>query len=324
MLPEQMKVVIAPDKFKGTFTAAEVAAAMTASLGTGAIRVPVADGGDGTAAALLAASGGEWRSARVEDPLGRPMQARFALLGDARSAVVDVAEASGLACLAPEERDALGASSAGTGQLIAAALEAGASRILVGCGGSASTDGGVGALSQFDPVTVEELVCLCDVSDAFPAALNYAPQKGASEQDLEELRARLSTLAAQWPHDPTRLPFTGAAGGLSGGLWAHGARLVPGARFVLDAVGLAETLEADPGPALVLTGEGRLDATSLRGKAVGEVARLSVAAGVPCHAIVGSQESGAGFAPPLTSVTEAGTLKAISAAAQHVVAGAAD
>ena len=318
--------LIAPDKFKGTFGAAEVAAAIASGLhsaGEGAPGpdlCPLADGGDGTAEVLLEALGGEWATAPAHDALGAPIDARFALLADGRTAVVEVAAASGLARLDPGSLDPLAADSAGTGELIAAAAAAGAGRVLVGCGGSATTDGGLGALSRFDPGSVE-LVCLCDVDDVFAGALRYAPQKGAGPDELPLLAERLERIAAELPHDPRRLPFTGAAGGLAGGFWAHGARLVGGARHVLDAVGFDRRLEE---AALVISGEGALDETSLRGKVVGEVVRRAAAAARPCHLIVGRDDLGpdlagaAGFA----SVREATTLEEIATAAAGIGAAA--
>lgn len=307
------RALVAPDKFKGTHSAPEVAAAIAAGLGGGCDVCPIADGGEGTASILLGALGGEWRKARAADPLGREVDCRFALLGDGTTAVIEVAEASGMWRLAPGEADPLGASSAGTGELIAAAIKAGARRVLVACGGSATTDAGLGALAAFDARAVE-LVCLCDTDAPFISAAGlYAPQKGAGPVEVAELERRLERIREELPHDPSRLPFTGAAGGLGGGLWAHGARLVPGARHVLEAVGFDERLSRSD---LLVTGEGRLDATSLRGKAVGEVARRAAAAWVPCHAIVGSDA----LAEPersrlFASITEASTLVAIERAA---------
>ncbi len=144
---------------------------------------------------LLAALGGEWRSAACHDALGRPIEGRFALLGDGARAVVEVAEASGLARLerAGAPLEPLAADSAGTGELIAAAIAAGARRVLVGCGGSACTDAGLAALRHFDPAELDELTCLCDVSDPFLGALRYAPQKGASEAETESCSASASS-----------------------------------------------------------------------------------------------------------------------------------
>ncbi len=313
MIPRMMTLV-APDKFKGTYSAAEVADAICAALGPNADRCPVADGGDGTAEVLLEATGGRWVETDAHDALGEPIRARFALLGDGEEAVVEVAEASGLARLAGRPLRPLEASSEGTGELIAAAISAGAKRVLVACGGSATTDAGLGALARFDPATAE-LLCLCDVSDAFAGALRYAPQKGAGEGELAELAVRLGAIAAELPHDPSRLPFTGAAGGLAGGLWAHGARLVPGARHVLAAVDFDRRLGAADA---VITGEGCLDESSMAGKAVGEIASRAAAAGRPCHAIVGLDRLDGALRERFATITEAGRADSIAAAATAI------
>ncbi len=310
-----VRALVAPDKFKGTLSAREVATAIAAGLECEADVCPVADGGEGTAEALLAAAGGEWASAPASDPLGRVVECRFAMLADGASAVVEVAEASGLWRLADDERDPLGASSRGTGELIAAATARGASRVLVACGGSATTDGGAGALSAFDPAAAE-LTCLCDTDVAFMAAARtFAPQKGAAPEQVEQLERRLAALADELPHDPRRLPYAGAAGGLAGGLWAHGARLVAGAGHVLAALDFDRRLA---GAGLVITGEGQLDATSWRGKAVGEVARRAARAGVPCHAIVGRALGDADPRDLLASIREARTPAEIERAAASV------
>jgi len=312
---------VAPDKFKGTMSAPEVAAAIAMGLLCDADLCPIADGGEGTAEVLLSVAGGGWVEARAHDPLGREVGCRIALLGDGATAVVEVAEASGLRRLTPAELDPIAASSRGTGELIAAAVEAGARRVLVACGGSATTDGGRGALGAFDPEGVE-LVCLCDTDIGFASAASvYGPQKGAGPEGVAELERRLSKLAGELPHDPRRLPYTGAAGGLAGGLWAHGARLVAGAVHVLDAVGFDRRLQlAD----VVITGEGQLDATSWRGKAVGEVARRAARAGVPCHALVGVDALPAESARSrLASVREAGSPEALAAAAGALCGGTA-
>jgi glycerate kinase len=309
------RALVAPDKFKGTIEAADVAEAVAVGLDIECDICPIADGGEGTAAILLRAIGGTWRLAPATDPLGREIECRFALLAGGEEAIVEVAEASGLWRLEPGELDPIGASSAGTGQLIAAAIEAGAKRVLVACGGSATTDGGAGALSRFDPGAAE-LVCLCDTDVPFPAAASvYSPQKGAGPEQVAELEDRLARMSAELPHDPSRLPFTGAAGGLSGGLWAHGARLVPGARHVLAAIGFDERLR---GASMLVTGEGRLDETTLRGKAVGEVARRADASGVPCHAIVGADALEGAGRDLFASVQEAGDLAGIERAARRI------
>lgn len=311
-----MLALVAPDKFKGTLSAGEVAGAIVAGLPCATDPCPVADGGEGTAGALLAARGGEWSDARAHDALGRPVDCRFALLDDGATAVVEVAQASGLWRLAPEELDPLRASSRGTGELIAAALAAGASRVLVACGGSATTDGGLGALEAFDPIGTE-LICLCDTDIGFAAAAaTYGPQKGAGPQQVAELERRLEICAEGLANDPRRLPYTGAAGGLAGGLWARGARLVAGAPYVLEALGFERRLAA---ASFVVTGEGRLDATSWRGKAVGEVARRAARAGRPCHAIVGCDALEEGEARALlASIAAAGSLATIEEAAARL------
>lgn len=308
-------VLVAPDKFKGTLRAAEVAAAIARGLRAGgrdAVELPVADGGDGTMDVLVAALGGELRSATVSDPLGRPVEARFALLADGR-AVVEVAEASGLALLAEDERDAWAASSRGTGELIAAT---GADEVIVAAGGSATTDGGAGALVALEDAGVApRIVVACDVRTPFEAAARvFAPQKGADAETVKRLERRLRRFADAAPKDPRGVPMTGCAGGLGGGLWAHrGARLVSGADLVLDAIGFDTRMRESR---FVVTGEGRLDAQTLAGKAVGEVATRCRQGGVGCHAVVGRTELDA-FRQrilDLQTVTEAGTAAELEAA----------
>ena len=286
-----VRVLVAPDKFKGTFSAADVAAALGRGLERAGLEppdlCPIADGGDGTLAVLLGALGGETAGAEVADPLGRPVRAGFGLLEDAATAVVEVAEASGLARLeapAPEE-----ASTYGTGELIAAAVEAGASVVLVAAGGSATTDGGAGAieaLRERGGLGGARLVVLCDVRTPFEeAAARFGPQKGADAPAVDRLTDRMLAFAQSLPRDPRGVPMSGAAGGLAGGLWAaFGARLDPGAAFVLDALQFDERMRV---ARAVITGEGRLDTTTLEGKAAGEVAVRCRQAGVPAHAVCG-------------------------------------
>jgi len=289
-----MRLLIAPDSFKGTFRAVEVAAAV----GRGVERAghappdlcPIADGGEGTAEVLLLALGGATAGATAHDPLGRELQAGFALLDDGGTAVVEVAAAGGLPLVAPEERDAEAASSAGTGELIAAAVAHGAEVVLVAAGGSATTDGGAGAIAALEAaggLRGATLVVLCDVRIPFEeAAARFGPQKGADAAAVERLTARLHAQAAALPRDPRGVAMTGAAGGLAGGLWAaFGARLVAGAPFVLDELGFDARMRA---ARAVVTGEGRLDATTLDGKACAEVATRARQAGVPCHAVCGA------------------------------------
>jgi glycerate kinase len=285
-------VLVAPDSFKGTFSAREVAAALAAGLrsaGREADELPVADGGEGTMEVLVTALGGELRAVTVSDPLGRPVEAQFALLPDG-SAVVEMAQASGLGLVAERERDAWAASTYGTGELIAAAVEAGASRVMVTVGGSATTDGGAGALEALSDAGVSvEMDVLCDVRTAFEDAPRvFGPQKGADPELVKRLEKRQNELAEKLPRDPRGEPMTGAAGGLSGGLWAaHRARLQHGASFVLDSIGFDGRMRAS---SFVVTGEGRIDAQTLQGKIVGELATRCRQTGVPCHAVVGKNE----------------------------------
>jgi glycerate kinase len=306
-------VLVAPDSFKGTLSAAEVARALAEGLRKGggeAVELPIGDGGEGTMDALVATLGGELRTATVSDPLGRPVQARFALLPDGR-AIVETAEASGLGLVAEKERDAWAASTRGTGELIVAAVEAGASEVVVTVGGSATTDGGAGALAALDDARVEpKLVVLCDVRTPFEqAAAVFGPQKGADARMVKRLERRLHKLADGAPRDPRGTPMTGAAGGLSGGLYAYrGAKLVPGAAYVLDTVGFdAHMREARA----VITGEGKLDEQTLAGKAAGEVATRCRQAGVWCYAVVGKNalDDFAIRLLDLASVQEAGSLR---------------
>lgn len=292
-LTDERPVLVAPDAFKGTLRATEVAAAIGRGLeragGVPPDLMPVADGGEGTTEVLLPRLGGETLAAPARDPLGRRRRAPFALLAGGEAAIVEVAAASGLGLVAPGERDPEAATSHGTGDLIAAAIDAGARLVLVAAGGSATTDGGAGALAAIEErggPRGARLVVLCDVRVPFEeAAPRFAPQKGADAAAVRRLQERLERLAAGLPRDPRGVAMTGAAGGLSGGLWAAwGAELVSGAGFVLDALDADARMRA--ARALVV-GEGRLDATTLQGKIAGELATRARQAGVPCHAIVG-------------------------------------
>jgi glycerate 2-kinase len=289
----ELPALVAPDSFKGTFSAGEVAGAIARGLraaGRDAEELPVADGGEGTIDALLSTLEGEERGARVSDPLERPLDAVFALVDDGRTAIVEMARASGLALVAEAERDPWAASTRGTGELIVAAVEAGAERVIVTVGGSATTDGGAGALEALEEAAVTvEMDVLCDVRTPFEdAARVFGPQKGADAAMVRELSDRLQRLAQGYKRDPRGEPLTGAAGGLAGGLWAeHGARLRDGPEFVLGALGFDERMRAS---AFVVTGEGRIDEQTLQGKLVGEVATRCRQAGVPCHGVVGKIE----------------------------------
>jgi glycerate kinase len=292
-VPER-PVLVAPDSFKGTFSAPQVAGAIGRGLERAGLMppdlCPVADGGEGTLDALLPQLGGELVAVEVQDPLGRDIRAGFGLVEDGGTAIVEMASASGLGLVAEDERDAWAASTYGTGQLIAAAAEAGAQVILVAVGGSATTDGGAGALeaiADHGGLRGAQIVVLTDVRTVFEDAPKvFGPQKGADPDMVERLRERLEQLAATLPRDPRGVPMTGAAGGLSGGLWAaHGAKLEPGAPFVLDALGFDARMRASRA---VVTGEGKLDEQTLEGKLVGEIGTRARQAGVPLHAIVGT------------------------------------
>jgi len=311
--------LVAPDSFKGTFGASEVAAAIARGLRAETVEaqeLPVADGVEGTLEVLVGALGGELRTASVADPLGRPVEASFALLADDETAVVECARASGLELVEESERDALAATTRGTGELIAAAVETGARRVIVTVGGSATTDGGAGAVAALDDAGVRaRLEVWCDVRTPWEdAALVFAPQKGADPETVKRLARRMSRLAAEAPKDPRGVPLTGAAGGLAGGLWAfRGAQLLPGAPAVLAAIGFDELMRQ---AAFVITGEGRVDRQTFQGKAVFEVATRARQSGVACHAIVGRStlEPFEERILDLQTVTEATTLTELEAA----------
>lgn len=314
-------VLVAPDSFKGTLAASEVGAAIARGLraeGQEAVELPIGDGGEGTMEALLAAREGELLQATVSDPLGRPVEAKLALLADGGTAIVEMAQASGLHLVAEAERDPWAASTRGTGELIAAAAEAGASEVIVTVGGSATTDGGEGALAALSEAGARvAFVVVCDVRTAWEdAARLFGPQKGADPDTVRRLERRLERLAERAPLDPRGVEMTGCAGGLSGALWAHhGARLVPGAPFVLDQLGFDELMRA---ARYVITGEGRLDDQTLAGKAVAEVATRCRQGGVACHAVVGDDrlEPFKARLLDLASVTEASTPPELRAAAR--------
>lgn len=288
------RALVCPDKFKGTLSAADAASAMDAGLRRAGfesiVSLPLADGGEGTLDALVAARGGSRRTATVTGPLGAPVDAEWALLPGA-VAVVEMARASGLE-LTARARDPLRASTRGTGELIAAAVRAGARRVVVGVGGSATTDGGLAAVEALGwstggvPMTVA-----CDVTTPFlDAARVFGAQKGANEAQVALLTRRLESLAGQYEQrtgvDVRVLAGAGAGGGLAGGLAAIGAELEPGFDVVATTVGLDRALE---GVDLVVTGEGRLDATSFAGKVVGGVLEWSADSGVPHVAVIAGQ-----------------------------------
>lgn len=289
----RQRVLIVPDSFKGTFTAEEVAAALGegfASADIDADPCPLADGGEGTVAALVPAQ--DRVLVDTVDPLCRPITAAYGRSGD--TAYVECAAASGLTLVEPEERDASAASTFGTGLLIVDAVASGARQIVVACGGSATTDGGIGCLAAIDAAgglgTVEVIV-LTDVTVPYEeAAVWFAPQKGAGTEEVAALTQRLHQTASNLPKDPRGVDGSGATGGLAGGLWAaYDASIVSGAGYVLDALDVEARVESS---CLVVTGEGRIDEQTFQGKLVGELARRCQAAGVPCVAVVGSDELG--------------------------------
>lgn len=284
-------LLAAPDKFRGTASAAEIAAVMAAAAheaGWGADVAPLSDGGEG----LLRCFGGPNRYSDVAGPLGEPVRAPWRL--DAARAVIEMAAASGLGLVAGRN-DPMAAHTRGTGQLVHAAIEAGAREIIVGVGGSASTDGGLAALEILRPHTPLDgsrgprVIVACDVHTTFvDAARFFAPQKGATEQLVDELTERLRRLAVRYAEefgvDVRALAGAGAAGGLAGGLAALGAQLRPGFDLVADEIGLPRRIAAAD---LVLTGEGQLDDTSLQGKATSSLVARCAQLGVPAVIVAG-------------------------------------
>jgi len=324
-----VRVVVAPNALKGSLSPFEAARAISRGVRAAApnaevIDMPIADGGDGTSAVLVAARGGVTRDSIVADPLGRPVRGSYGLLDDGRTAVIDVATASGLALLEPGERDPLVASSRGTGKLLSAALDAGCETIILGVGGSATVDGGAGLLSALGvalqssdgapipsggaglarlsridlsrahPALARvKLRVACDVDSPLlgphGAARLFGPQKGAGPDAVAELERNLAhfadVIAKCTGREVHRVVSGGAAGGIAAGLFGVlGAVLEPGVDLVLETVGFDAAL-ADAD--LVLTAEGFLDEQSLRNKGPCGVARWSKRRGVPVIALAG-------------------------------------
>jgi glycerate kinase len=289
------RVVVAPDKFRGSATARQVAAAMAAGArraGWGVDQVPVSDGGEGFCDVL----GGRARPVTVHGPLGDAVQAAWFELDGGATAAVEMAMASGLDLVGgPRRNDPVRADTAGTGELIAAAVKAGARSVLVGVGGSASTDGGWGALEVLSPhsrLSGVYVAVACDVKTGFlDAAAVFSPQKGATPVQVELLTRRLERLAQiyldRFGVDVTGLEGSGAAGGLAGGLAAIGALLTPGFEVVAERLDLAGWME---GADLVIAGEGLLDDQSFNGKSVGGVLALADELGVPAAVIAGEAD----------------------------------
>ncbi|MEI2815413.1 MAG: glycerate kinase [Microthrixaceae bacterium] len=330
-----MRVVVAPDKFRGTASAIVAVDAIASGLPptATAFRVPMSDGGEG----LLDVFGGPNRFTEVDGPLGDSVAAGWRF--DGRRAVIEMARASGLALVdGPDGNDAVAASTYGTGELITAAIETGARSIVVGVGGSATTDGGLGALRAMIPARLRgiDLTVACDVELRFvDAAEHFAPQKGASPAEVALLRRRLERLVDVYREtygvDVADLVGGGAAGGLAGGLAAVGATLISGFDLVAEHVGLDELLDAAD---LVVTGEGHLDMESFNGKVVGGMLDAAEGADVPALVVVGDADDDAAdhlarhFDAELISLTQrfgaeralAHTADCIRSAVESVVA----
>ena len=312
-----LTVLFAPDSFKGSLTSVEVAQALAggwtrARPSDVPLLAPLADGGEGTLVAIAAAGGWEWRSAAAHDPIGRPVAARWLQSVDGRRAVIELAEASGLSRLTPAERDPMGATILGTGEVLRAAIDAGAREITLGIGGSATNDGGAGILralgaaveeeyvdlSGIDPRLAEvELRIACDVTNPLlgerGAAATYGPQKGATPEQVTELDWRLERFADALELASGRrerdTPGAGAAGGTGFGLLSLADRfrsleLVPGVDVVMSAADFDGKLDR---AGLVVTGEGRIDSQTAFGKTALGVARRAAAGGRPCIAVGG-------------------------------------
>ncbi|WLI26975.1 glycerate kinase [Pseudomonas rhodesiae] len=329
-----MKIIIAPDSFKDSLSAAGVAQAIVEGLtqvwpDAQMIQCPMADGGEGTVDAVLAACHGELRRQTVHGPLGAPVQARWGWLADSHTAIIEMAEASGLQLLPPDQRDACRTTTFGTGELIRAALEAGARRIILAIGGSATNDGGAGAmqalgvqlfdaddqplppgglaLAQLARISLDSLdprvgevrfEIAADVNNPLcgphGASAIFGPQKGASPQQVRQLDAALGHFADHCarvlPTDVRDEPGSGAAGGLGFAAKAFlGAQFRAGVEVVADLVGLDAAVR---GADLVITGEGRFDAQTLRGKTPFGVARIARQHGVPVIVIAGTLGEG--------------------------------
>lgn len=328
-----MKVVLAPDSFKESMSAAEAAAAMARGVravyaDAECVEVPMADGGEGTAEALVDALGGQWREVATVDALGRPITARYGLTPDGL-AVIEVAAAVGIGLIPPAEREVMASSSAGVADLVRDALDAGATHVIVGLGGSATTDGGAGllaglgavwldadgvalaahpeALTRLDRVDLTgldprlervEIELACDVTNPLlgpsGSAAVFGPQKGASSEQVPVLDGVLTRIAdalvAAGRADVREVPGAGAAGGLGAAFLSLGGRRRRGVEVVAEAAGLARHVA---GVDLVLTGEGSIDSQTLAGKTPAGVAEVAAASGVPVIAFAGRLGEGA-------------------------------
>jgi glycerate kinase len=299
-------VLIAPDSFKGSLTSVQVARALAngwtrARPADEVLLCPLADGGEGTLAAIAAAGGWVWQAAAVHDPLGRAIEARWLRSAEGGRAVVEMAQASGLSLVAPAERDPIAATTVGTGELLVAAIDAGAGHVTLGIGGSATTDGGRGLLDALEAsgqaLDSTDLEIACDVTNPLlgptGAAAIFGPQKGASPEQVALLDARNAAWADELEGREARrerdTPGAGAAGGLGFALLAiqdqfRSFALRPGVDLLMEATDFdARLARAD----LVITGEGRIDAQTAFGKTALGVAKRAQAAGVPCIAVGG-------------------------------------
>lgn len=328
------KVVLAPQEFKESLSGMEIAEAMSVGVKrvwpeAETVLVPVADGGDGTLQALVDSSGGEVRTATVEDAIGRTIEAEWGALGNGTTAVIEMARAAGLARLAPEERDVRNASTYGVGQLFVEALDAGFTDFIIGVGGSATNDGGAGmiqamggelsdengnelprggiALANLSKIDISRLdsrmassnvVVACDVNNPLcgphGASAIFGPQKGASFEDIQELDAALENyaevIARDLHADVAEIPGAGASGGLGAGLMGFfDARLRLGADIVMDAVNIDEHLR---GAELVIVGEGQFDRSTVFNKSPVAVAQRAKINGTPVIGIAGSLGAG--------------------------------
>jgi glycerate kinase len=290
-----VRALASPASLKGVLTPAEAATHLAAGLrrveGVEAESAPVADGGEGTLAVLAAALGGIWRTAVVSDPLGRPVAARWLMLPD-RTAVVEAAEAVGLPRLAPQERNPVIASSRGVGELIVATLVEQPESLLVCVGGTATVDGGVGMIAVAGSwVGGIPLRVACDVRSPLlgprGAARVFGPQKGADAEAVELLERRLASIERLAPF--ADLPGAGAGGGLGAALAALGGELLDGAELVLSLIRFDERAA---GAALVVTGEGTVDATTFDGKAPGTVLAHCERLGIRCELFGGVVRDG--------------------------------
>lgn len=324
-----MKIVIAPDSFKESLSALAVAGEIAAGFRSiypdaEYCLLPMADGGEGTVQALIDASGGRRIEVTVQGPLGEPVTAFYGLMGDGQCAVIEMAAASGLELVAPAQREVLRASTYGTGQLIRAALDAGARRFILGVGGSATNDGGAGmlqalgaglldaagqplaaggaalaTLDRFDLAGLDtrladcQFEIACDVDNPLlgpqGASAIFGPQKGATPQQVQQLDASLAHYAGvierQLGQQIAAVPGAGAGGGIAAAMLVFlRGRLRPGVEIVAEAVGLDAAIA---GADLVLTGEGRIDAQTVHGKTPIGVARLAQRHGKPVIAIGG-------------------------------------